>query len=71
MQKIGVGVKVDESKRDKMRSFGALEYVTDHYGLMADLLVIDKLKTIMGEYATWSLLLTAKGRPCELKLLKP
>ena len=36
LQRIGIGVKVDEAKRAKMRSFGALEFVTDHYGLMAD-----------------------------------
>jgi len=36
---IGVGVKVEESKRAKMMSFGALSYVTDHYGLMADVVL--------------------------------
>ncbi|MCJ1266798.1 hypothetical protein MMC22_006683 [Lobaria immixta] len=39
LQRIGIGVKVDEAKRTKMRSFGALEFVTDHYGLMADVTV--------------------------------
>ncbi|KAL8718543.1 MAG: hypothetical protein Q9225_004333 [Loekoesia sp. 1 TL-2023] len=39
LQRIGVGVKVEESKWAKMRSWGALEYVTDHYGLMADVIV--------------------------------
>ncbi|KAL8827255.1 MAG: hypothetical protein Q9170_007088 [Blastenia crenularia] len=38
-QRIGIGVKVEESKRAKMRSWGALDYVTDHYGLMADITV--------------------------------
>lgn len=37
LQRIGIGVKVEEAKRAKMRSFGALEFVTDHYGLMADI----------------------------------
>lgn len=36
LQRIGIGIKVEESKREKMRRFGAMEYVTDHYGLMAD-----------------------------------
>lgn len=39
LQRIGIGVKVEEAKRTKMRSFGALEFVTDHYGLMADVAV--------------------------------
>lgn len=39
LQRIGIDVKVEEEKRAKMRSFGALEYVTDHYGLMADVVV--------------------------------
>lgn len=39
LQRIGIDVKVEEGKREKMRSFGALEYVTDHYGLMADVVV--------------------------------
>lgn len=39
LQRIGIGVKVDEAKRAKMWSFGALEFVTDHYGLMADVVV--------------------------------
>lgn len=36
LERIGVDVKVEESKRARMRSWGALEFVTDHYGLMAD-----------------------------------
>lgn len=39
LQRIGIDFKVEEEKRAKMRSFGALEYVTDHYDLMADLVV--------------------------------
>lgn len=39
LQRIGIDVKVEEEKRAKMRSSGALEYVTDHYGLMADVVV--------------------------------
>ena len=39
LQRIGIGVKVEEAKRAKMRSFGALEFVSDHYGLMADVVV--------------------------------
>ncbi|KAI4191299.1 MAG: hypothetical protein L6R41_000226 [Letrouitia leprolyta] len=39
LERIGVGVKVEESKRGRMRSWGALEYVTDHYGLMADFII--------------------------------
>ena len=38
-QRIGIGVKVEESKIEKLRSFGCMEYVTDHYGLMADVYV--------------------------------
>lgn len=41
LQRIGVGIKVDEAKRAKMRSFGALEFVSDHYGLVADVVVLD------------------------------
>lgn len=41
LQRIGIGIKVDEAKRAKMRSFGALEFVSDHYGLMADVVVKD------------------------------
>ncbi|KAL8758315.1 MAG: hypothetical protein Q9184_003961 [Pyrenodesmia sp. 2 TL-2023] len=40
LQRIGVGVKVEESERAKLRNAGAMEYVTDHYGLMADVTVI-------------------------------
>ncbi|KAI9698429.1 MAG: hypothetical protein M1836_004010 [Candelina mexicana] len=39
VERIGVGVMVEEGKRAKMRSWGALDWVTDHYGLMADLVV--------------------------------
>ncbi|KAL8936638.1 MAG: hypothetical protein Q9216_004823 [Gyalolechia sp. 2 TL-2023] len=39
LQRIGVDVKVEESKRAVMRSWGTLEYVTDHYGLMADVVI--------------------------------
>lgn len=41
LQRIGIDVKVEEGKRAKMRSFGALEFVTDHYGLMADVVVTE------------------------------
>lgn len=40
LERIGIGVRVEESKRMKMRSFGALEFVTDHYGLMGDVVVL-------------------------------
>ena len=40
LERIGIGVRVEESKRAKMRSFGALEFVTDHYGLMADVVIL-------------------------------
>lgn len=40
LQRVGVGVQVEEGKRAKMRSFGALEWVTDHYGLMAEVVVV-------------------------------
>lgn len=39
LQRIGVGVKVEESERANLRNAGAMEYVTDHYGLMADITV--------------------------------
>lgn len=39
LQRIGIDVKVEEEKRARIRSFGTLEYVTDHYGLMADVVV--------------------------------
>ena len=39
-QRIGVGVRVEEGKRGTMKSFGALDWVTDHYGLMADVVVL-------------------------------
>jgi tyrosyl-DNA phosphodiesterase 2 len=35
LQRIGVGVKVVEEKRQEMRDLGCEEWVTDHYGLMA------------------------------------
>lgn len=41
LQRFGINVKVEEGKRAKMRSFGALEFVTDHYGLMADVVVME------------------------------
>ncbi|KAL8920948.1 MAG: hypothetical protein Q9208_005974 [Pyrenodesmia sp. 3 TL-2023] len=40
LQRIGVGVKVKESERAKLRNAGAMEFVTDHYGLMADVIVV-------------------------------
>lgn len=40
LERIGIGVRVEESKRAKMKSFGALEFVTDHYGLMAEVVVL-------------------------------
>ncbi|KAL8747268.1 MAG: hypothetical protein Q9184_007625 [Pyrenodesmia sp. 2 TL-2023] len=40
LQRIGVGVKVEESERAKLRNAGAMEYVIDHYGLMADVTVV-------------------------------
>lgn len=40
LERIGIGVRVEQSKRMKMRSFGALEFVTDHYGLMADVVIL-------------------------------
>ncbi|KAI9720023.1 MAG: hypothetical protein M1812_003149 [Candelaria pacifica] len=39
LERIGVGVRVEEGKRAKMKSWGALDWVSDHYGLMADLVV--------------------------------
>lgn len=35
-QRIGVGVRVAEEKRREMRDAGEEEWVTDHYGVMAD-----------------------------------
>ncbi|KAL8899158.1 MAG: hypothetical protein Q9207_006342 [Kuettlingeria erythrocarpa] len=39
LQRVGVEVMVEESQRAKLREAGAIEYVTDHYGLMADIVV--------------------------------
>ncbi|KAI4088213.1 MAG: hypothetical protein LQ348_004066 [Seirophora lacunosa] len=39
LQRVGVGVKVEESKREMMRNLGEMEFVTDHYGLMVDVIV--------------------------------
>ncbi len=39
LERIGVGVRVEEGKREKMRSWGVLDWVSDHYGLMADLVL--------------------------------
>ncbi|KAL8931754.1 MAG: hypothetical protein Q9211_006754 [Gyalolechia sp. 1 TL-2023] len=39
LQRIGMDVKVEDSKTAVMRSWGTMEYVTDHYGLMADITV--------------------------------
>ncbi|KAI4181516.1 MAG: hypothetical protein LQ346_006764 [Caloplaca aetnensis] len=39
LQRIGIGVMVEESERAKLREAGAMEYVTDHYGLMTDIVV--------------------------------
>lgn len=36
-QRIGVGVKVAESKRQEIKDAGEEEWVTDHYGVMADM----------------------------------
>ena len=41
LERIGMGVCVEASKRVKMRSWGALPFVTDHYGLMAELVVTE------------------------------
>lgn len=37
LERIGVGVKVAEDKRQEMRDIGCKEWVTDHYGLMGEL----------------------------------
>jgi tyrosyl-DNA phosphodiesterase 2 len=37
LERIGVGVKVAEDKRQEMRDIGCEEWVTDHYGLMGEL----------------------------------
>ncbi|KAL9604806.1 MAG: hypothetical protein Q9219_000254 [cf. Caloplaca sp. 3 TL-2023] len=42
LQRIGVGVKLDESERAQIKSWRPPEYVTDHYGLMADFSVDDR-----------------------------
>ncbi|KII86503.1 hypothetical protein PLICRDRAFT_144246 [Plicaturopsis crispa FD-325 SS-3] len=39
LERIGQGARVEESKRKKMRSFGALDFVSDHIGLIATLRV--------------------------------
>lgn len=39
--RIGIDVKVEERKRAKMQSFGALEFVTDHGGLTADVVAVE------------------------------
>ncbi|OCL03527.1 hypothetical protein AOQ84DRAFT_347588 [Glonium stellatum] len=36
LERIGVGVKVVEGKRQEMRDLGCEEWVTDHYGLMGE-----------------------------------
>jgi len=42
LERIGVGVKVEEAKRAKTKSYGALDFVTDHYGLMADVMMVPR-----------------------------
>lgn len=37
LERIGVGVKVAEDKRQEMRDIGCEEWATDHYGLMGEL----------------------------------
>ena len=41
-ERIGVGVKVAESNRQEMRDAGEEEWVTDHYGVMANFQLDDE-----------------------------
>ncbi|EOA88004.1 hypothetical protein ACJQWK_08494 [Exserohilum turcicum] len=40
-ERIGIDVKVAEEHRQKMREAGQLEWVTDHYGVMADFVLLE------------------------------
>lgn len=41
LKRIGVGAKVDEAMRDELRGLtNGLEWVTDHYGLVAMLTIM-------------------------------
>ncbi|KAK7183950.1 hypothetical protein DPSP01_011727 [Paraphaeosphaeria sporulosa] len=48
-ERIGMGVKVAEEKRQEMRAAGEEEWVTDHYGVMADFHLNDESVLAMTE----------------------
>ncbi|KAF2278238.1 uncharacterized protein EI97DRAFT_431503 [Westerdykella ornata] len=51
LDRIGVGVKVEDEQAVREMAEEALPFVTDHYGLMAEFTVEDSLMTIMTEGA--------------------